>query len=270
VCSSVSAAARAGCRVGVRVVAGTMHRVVEIATTSPSRSVGIWMFTPGYPVLPENRSGIADQSQVGQTVPSRRAVALPMALRGSGTNSTVDLADPRSQQVPTAADGRLADTEERPRHVLGHVLAHQGDHQRHRPEQAQHVGTPTRGQAIDLGMQTCRELGQLSIGQSRNSLVPQRFPRASSQNSSSAYEIRWSCCFFKRDMPHGVTPVRRVGGKMAGHVRATPVGSLNHLTRRATYTPGRLEAPRTDRVNPAHGQTFCPAGYPMPGVKACE
>jgi hypothetical protein len=68
----------------------------------------------------------------------------------------------------------------------------------------------------------------------------------------------------------GLTPVRRVGGKMAGHVRATPVGSLNHLTRAGDIHTGQARSPTDRSSKPGARPNVCPAGYPMSGVKACE
>src|SRR4051794_21386710 len=86
---------------------------------------------PGYPTFAENRSGTWAQSQVGHTVPSTSTVPRPTTSRGSGTTSARTSPDHGPQQVPTTADGGLADPEHRPGEILGHVRAYQAHHHRH-------------------------------------------------------------------------------------------------------------------------------------------
>ena len=139
----------------------------------------IWMFFPGYPALPENRP------RQRAPVPDRAHGAVhqqrsPAARDLGGVRHAVveDLPDQRPQQVPAPGDGGLADAEDGPGDLLCDVFAHQRDHHRHRPEQADggrsaagphHVpGPPQYPQ---------RQLVQLLIAQSGENLVPQRLLR---------------------------------------------------------------------------------------------
>ena len=149
------------------------------AARSPAMVAAIWMFIPGYPALPENRPGSALQSQTGHTVPSTSCVPRrPAISAGCGHAILEHLPDQRPEQVPAPGDGGLADAEDGPGDLLCDVLAHQRDHHRHRPEQADggrsaagphHVpGPPQYPQ---------RQLVQLLIAQSGENLVPQRLLR---------------------------------------------------------------------------------------------
>src|SRR5487761_1582167 len=59
-----------------------------IAATSPARVAATWMLMPAYPALPEYRSGMAFQSQVGAMVPSASRVPFfPAIWAGASTQS---------------------------------------------------------------------------------------------------------------------------------------------------------------------------------------
>src|SRR5258707_13863109 len=98
------------------------------AARSPAMVAATWMFIPAYPALPENRPGIAFQSQTGQTVPSTSSVPGPGDLARLRHQLGEHLADQRPEQVPAPADGGLADPEDGPGRLLGDVGAHQRDH----------------------------------------------------------------------------------------------------------------------------------------------
>jgi hypothetical protein len=60
---------------------------------------------------------------------------------------------------------------------LGDVLAQQRDHHRDRAVQAEHVGATVRVEVAVDGADAGGQLGELPIGQSCHSLVPQRLLR---------------------------------------------------------------------------------------------
>jgi hypothetical protein len=71
---------------GVRVAAAPSTETGPMALTWPVRVGAICWFKPGSPTLPQNRSGIAFQSQVGAIVPSSRAVP-PLRIAAGAARS---------------------------------------------------------------------------------------------------------------------------------------------------------------------------------------
>jgi hypothetical protein len=142
---------------GVGVVPGAVDRDrPDGGDPCPSMDEATWTFMPAKPAFPENRSGTCFQSQVGVMVPSTRSV--PRRATSRVRDEARDRSpDDRPQQVPSAADRRLADTEERSRRFLGEVLAHQADDQHHRPVHADRRGPATLLRDLRQQLRAARE-----------------------------------------------------------------------------------------------------------------
>jgi hypothetical protein len=175
-----------GCLVGVRVVAGAMHGNGADRRDAPVEA-------GGYLDVHARVPGLAgEQARDGLPVPGRRDGAAGQGGPGAedlaeiGHAGCQRLADGRAQEIPSPADGGLADAEERAGDVLGEVLAHQGDDHRHRPEQPDRRGPAARCRDVpDATRDAGGQLGQLPARQSRNSLVPQRLLRGKSGVSTT-------------------------------------------------------------------------------------
>ena len=120
-----------------------MSRAVRPHTSAPTWpfTMARPMFMPGWPALPDYRSGIAFQPRARHTMPPISRAAMPPATWPPGQHAAGEyLADQWPQQVPAARHGRLRAAHDSPGHLLGQILAHQRHHHRRRPEQHSAAG----------------------------------------------------------------------------------------------------------------------------------
>ena len=116
-------------------------------------------------------------------------------LAGVGYDLGQDVADHRSQQVPAAADGGLADAEHGAGEVLGHVLAHQAHHEGHRPEQSQRERWTCGDELVTAQLvQPRHQIGELLIVQPCHSLVPQQLFADPCSMLENTEQDGKSCC----------------------------------------------------------------------------
>jgi hypothetical protein len=148
-----------------------------MAARSPWRVAAIWMLMPQIAGL----AGV--QVGDGFPVPGRADRAVDQHGRGAGDLFRVGYAvsegfpDQGPEQVPASARGGLADIEDGTGEVLGDVLAQQRDHHRDRAVQAERVGATVGVEVAVDGADAGGQLGELPIGQSCHSLIPQRLLR---------------------------------------------------------------------------------------------